>query len=78
MFTEFCVTEIDFATHAMFSHFTIKHGMHVLSCINHIIVCLLQTNSVKYVNIFKRRIDEIDIKVDIPISVQLTKTSIFP
>ena len=78
MFTEFCAAEIDFATFAMFSYFTIKHGTHVLNCINHIIVCLLQANSVKYVNIFKRRIDEIDIKVDIPIGVQLTKISIFP
>ena len=50
MFTELCAVEIDFATYAMFSHFTIKHGTHVLSCINHIIVCLLQTNPIKYVN----------------------------
>ena len=59
----------------MFSYFTIKHGTHVLSCINHIIVFFLQTNSVKYVNMVKRRIDEIDIKVDIPIGVELKQVS---
>ena len=57
IFTKFCAVEIDFATYAMFSHFTIKHWKHVLNCFNHIIVCLLQTNSVKHVNVFKRRID---------------------
>ena len=57
IFTEFCAVEIDFASYAMFSHFTIKHGTHVLSCFNYIIVCLSQANSVKYVNLFKRRID---------------------